>query len=511
MPDLRELVPHVISDLKPGDKVIGVEEFHFLDAPKELPDASKMWLQFCGVDALEKIGEAGPPIASGFIPGHESAKDQGRFRVPFDRDSRYMTDDMRDEYPQLVVVTNRFNNEHLGMLDRVRSGAQYGRDYHEYRDPETDPLARQLTKERGWLWEPQGGFYAQVDCGAMNIRAIHWCCTHLPQGFAYLDETYVGMDGVTRTNFESIRIRMAWILRKISSNAMGFIGYRPGFEGDHENHQMEDSPTSMLDEEGNLANAEQDVYGTYIQADLCGAYLCAAEMYDYVGTREADGSLMLEAASFRLRAARLKEKFFEIFWDDARGYLAAGAHHDERGHIIPLWDKKGIPAFSLSTSIWDNVPRERIEKYAATLMAPDMLAAAGIRTRSTKSRGFNRGKYHGGTVWPFMSAKIADGFMRQGFPHFAHELYRRVVRVVEELKMWPELVPGDPNSNEIRVNEYKIVIWSECLQMEEDIETTAQYAQGWTFTAWWKAKRRLAEPLPPITPVEQQILDSLPR
>ncbi|MBA3550880.1 hypothetical protein H0W32_01580, partial [Patescibacteria group bacterium] len=269
--------------------------------------------------------------------------------------------------------------------------------------------------------------------------------------------------------------------------------------------EMQDSPTSMLDENGMLPNQDQEVYSTYIQADLYEARLCAAEMLDYIGVRDERPEFILQASYQRFRASELKRNFFATFWDDLRGYLAAGAHHDELGRIVPLWDKIAIPAFSLDTSIWDGMPRQVLENYVSTLFANDMLAASGIRTRSAKSLGYSVGKYHGGNVWLFMSAKIADGLLRQGYPHLAHELYRRVVKTVDTLKMWPELVPGD---TVIRNNEYKIVIYNARLEMEETIEELAQYAQGWSFTAWGKSVRRLKESLPEITSFERKHLPS---
>ncbi|MBA3550695.1 hypothetical protein H0W32_00620, partial [Patescibacteria group bacterium] len=238
MPDIRNQVPHVIPFLQPGDKVIVVEH-HPKAEPDALPDSDVMWCQFCRVDSLDKIGQAGPPIASGYIPGFQENPNQGKYMAPYNRDSWYMTTDASEENPQLVAVANRYANEHLGLKDVVHSECQFGRDYHEYRDPETDELAQQLTRERNWKWEPNGGFYAQVDCGALRLRSIHWCCTHLSQGFNYLDETYKGIDGTIYSNLASVLHRLRWIERKTSSNALGFIGYRAAFDGSPTTQEMQ--------------------------------------------------------------------------------------------------------------------------------------------------------------------------------------------------------------------------------------------------------------------------------
>ncbi len=455
---------------------------------------------------MATVGKGGPPVASGVILGFDKVSNQGKYRVPFNRDSYYMTMDMAVRHPDLVVVTNRFANEHLGMKDVVHSECQFGRDYHEYREYKTDEIAQQLTRERGWKWEPNGGFYAQVDCGALRLRSIHWCCKNLPQGYSYLNEVYTGMDGNTYTNFDSVLFRLRWILRKTSSNALGFIGYRAAFDGSPTTQEMQDSPTSMLDENGMLPNQEQDVYATYIQADLYEGYLCAAEMLDYIGGRDNKPGFTFQAAYLRSCAAELKRNFFATFWDNRRGYLAAGAHHVESGKIVSLWDKIAIPAFSLDTRIWDGVPRIQLESYVDTLFSSDMLAAAGVRTRSTESPGYAPGKYHGGSVWPFMSAKIADGLHRQGYTRLARELYRRVVETVDTLKMWPELVPGD---TVIRNNEYRIVIYNASLGIEETIEEVAQYVQGWSFTAWNKSTKMLKMQRSEMSPFEERILTTL--
>jgi glycogen debranching enzyme len=487
--DLLDQAPqHIRDELKPGDHITMLKHLP-VKKPAQLYDPEAMWLQFCGVDSPEKIGQAGPPIASGFIPGYEKDGGQGKFRVPFGRDSWYMSWDMKEIHRELMAATHKFHNEHLGLKDEVFSEIQYGRDFHEYRDPATDELAQQLTRERHWQWVPNGGFYAEVDVPALNVRALHWCHHNLLRQFDYLYETYKGLDGDIYTNFEALQIRMSWLLRKTSSNPEGFIGYRPAFEGSHENQTMEDSPTSHMHEDGTLANSKQEVYSTYAQADLYEAYLCAAEIYEYVAAHEKRSDLLLEAQMFRLRAMRLKEVFFNVFWNQGQGFLAVGADRDENGTIRTLWDKKAIPAFSLDTRIWKNIPRSWLQKYVSTLFAPDMFAAAGFRTRSSNSKGYNRDKYHGGASWPFITAKIADGLLFQGFKDEARVAYQCVTRVVEETNMWPELVSGSQDS--IEMIQYDISIHNERLQMEESISSPSQYTQGWTYTAWRKALYRL--------------------
>jgi glycogen debranching enzyme len=48
-------------------------------------------------------------------------------------------------------------------------------------------------------------------------------------------------------------------------------------------------------------------------------------------------------------------------------------------------------------------------------MDEDMWSGWGIRTMSTRDRGYNPIEYHNGTVWPHDNALIAEGMRRYGF------------------------------------------------------------------------------------------------
>src|SRR5207253_940459 len=68
----------------------------------------------------------------------------------------------------------------------------------------------------------------------------------------------------------------------------------------------------------------------------------------------------------------------------------------------------------------DAAPIRRV--LFARLTANDMLATAGVRTKSTRSPRFRSGSYHNGSTWPVDTGVIADGFRRHGLEAQANDL-----------------------------------------------------------------------------------------
>jgi glycogen debranching enzyme len=97
--------------------------------------------------------------------------------------------------------------------------------------------------------------------------------------------------------------------------------------------------------------------------------------------------------------------------------------------------------------------------------------------------------YHGGSVWPFQNGKIADGLWRRGFASQALDLDARILRTVETLRMRPELVAGS-GYRAICPVEHCVEAYVDRLGKVVNISEIPQDEQGWTYTAWWKARRR---------------------
>jgi glycogen debranching enzyme len=121
-------------------------------------------------------------------------------------------------------------------------------------------------------------------------------------------------------------------------------------------------------------------------------------------------------------------------------------------------------------------------------MAPDLLAGAGIRTKSATAPRFHPGAYHNGTTWPMDSGVISDGLRRHGYLHQADDLDERIVRACVDVGGFPEFFRGDLDGA-IRVNT-EIVEISEPDGRINRLEQPPQRIQGWTVTRVWRILRR---------------------
>jgi glycogen debranching enzyme len=74
-----------------------------------------------------------------------------------------------------------------------------------------------------------------------------------------------------------------------------------------------------------------------------------------------------------------------------------------------------------------------------------MFSGWGIRTMSTRDRGFNPLSYHCGTVWPHDTALVAEGMRRYGFRDEAAVLCQALFDASERFtNQLPEVFSGFP-------------------------------------------------------------------
>ncbi|MBX6357427.1 MAG: amylo-alpha-1,6-glucosidase, partial [Micromonosporaceae bacterium] len=132
----------------------------------------------------------------------------------------------------------------------------------------------------------------------------------------------------------------------------------------------------------------------------------------------AEGPLNDPALASRLRseAALLRQRFNNDFWIDERGgYYAIGLDGDKR--------KIDSLTSNIGHLLWSGiVPEDRARLVANQLMSDAMFSGWGVRTLSTKDRGYNPIGYHRGTVWPHDNSIIATGLARYGFRDEANRI-----------------------------------------------------------------------------------------
>jgi glycogen debranching enzyme len=65
--------------------------------------------------------------------------------------------------------------------------------------------------------------------------------------------------------------------------------------------------------------------------------------------------------------------------------------------------------------LWSGiVPSEKVKHIAERLMDENMFSGYGIRTMSTKEKGYNPIGYHNGCVWAHDNSLIAEGLAKNG-------------------------------------------------------------------------------------------------
>jgi glycogen debranching enzyme len=120
-------------------------------------------------------------------------------------------------------------------------------------------------------------------------------------------------------------------------------------------------------------------------------------------------------------------------------------------------------------------------------MAPDMLAGAGVRTKSVGAPRFNPGSYHNGSVWPMDNGILAEGLRKHEYVAEADELEDRLLHAVATVGSPVEFFRGDTDGA-IRVNEH--VYLATVQGRQRTVEQPPQRNQGWTATRVWRIMRR---------------------
>jgi len=127
------------------------------------------------------------------------------------------------------------------------------------------------------------------------------------------------------------------------------------------------------------------------------------------------------------------------------------------------------------------------ERLIERMVALDMLAAAGVRTKATSGPRFLPGSYHNGSVWPMDTGVIADGLRRHGHDMVATDLEERILNSCRATQGFPEFLRGELDGS-LKVN-------ADVLDVLEDglwhrLEQPPQTNQGWTATRVWRILRQ---------------------
>jgi glycogen debranching enzyme len=241
-------------------------------------------------------------------------------------------------------------------------------------------------------------------------------------------ERWTGDDDLVRKLEPNARRALEWIDDHGDLDGDGYLEYESRSAKGLENHCWKDSDESIQYADGRTAVGP--IATCEIQGYTYDARLRAARL---ARTFWSDENLALEQER---RAAKLREQFNRDFWSPSLGTYALALDGSKRqvdavtsnpGHL--LWS--GI------------VPKSRARTVAERLLRDDVFSGWGIRTLSSRMRGYNPLEYHTGTVWPHDSAICAEGMRRYGLRAQAGRVCAAVLEaaVAFEYRL-PELFAG---------------------------------------------------------------------
>jgi glycogen debranching enzyme len=154
------------------------------------------------------------------------------------------------------------------------------------------------------------------------------------------------------------------------------------------------------------------------------------------------------------------------------------------GSTVPSRVVASAPGHLLASRLLDGTENALLrERLISRLLQSDLLAGAGIRTKSTNDPLFRPGSYHNGSVWPMDTGVIADGLRRHACHNQANDLEHRIVRACVQVESFPEFFRGEVNGTvSINTGQVTYIRDGEVHFREQQ----PQVAQGWTVTRVWR-------------------------
>jgi glycogen debranching enzyme len=255
-------------------------------------------------------------------------------------------------------------------LDDIRD-AQPGKILHEARESE---MAR--TGE-----VPFHRYYGSVDATPLFVMLAG----------AYYKRTSDA--ALVREIWPNVRRALAWIEQYGDIDRDGFVEYARRSPTGLVQQGWKDSHDSIRHADGSYA--EGPIALAEVQGYTYAAWLSAATLSLALGE---DG----ETKRYRANAARLAERFEDLFWCEELGTYALALDGQKR----PCQVRTSNAGHCLAAGI---ARRDRGRKVAETLVREDAFSGWGVRTVAAAETFFNPMSYHNGSVWPHDNAIIAAG------------------------------------------------------------------------------------------------------
>lgn len=494
--------------LLPGEQLINVEDIPALP-PTQPPSGLRELYRLAGARINTVLQEFNPPLASlALETTAESAiaPQHHLYEALFGRDSLRVALDMLPLYPKLTRVTLLALAKLQGTRHNASKEEEPGRIPHEVR-ADDDPIAIELTKERGWGWP----YYGSVDATPEFIRTIAAYCREAPEGVDILLESYTNKDGERSTIETALTAAVDWILWRTSQNPEGLLEYKAAIPQGIENQVWKDSWDAYFHKDGSIASHEKGIASIEVQRLAYDALLDAADLYDQPIIAQP-----MYAQELRTAARRLKKAIFTHFWvEEKGGFFALGTERSENNTLTPLAIRTSNMGHLLHSRLLEGEdPRQKRFREAIVrhLFSPQMLTPSGIRTLASDEVRFRPGAYHNGSVWLWDTHFIAKGLRRHKYFKLAETLSERLFRIVDTTMSFPEFVRGD-NAATPTVNDRIVDVWDSTYNRVNRIEQPPQQVQAWSVAAILALKHyarvRHKQPTQPPREFEQSIIKSL--
>lgn len=456
-------------------------------APRSLTDASFPAAETLGIDLpaligtlcelgrveqLADLGLGGPLVASA---GKESL-----FHCLFGRDSIRMATDLLEDFPSLAHTTLLELARLQGVRYHPRGEEEPGRILHEHRHPD-DPHTTRLEV----LWDFP--YYGAVDSTPqwINLLAAYRECAGDP---GMLDEPVVDRRWRRLSLRDSLLAAVGWLLRRLEDPAGGgYLWVRRASPHGIPNQVWEDSADSYHHADGTIFDFTRPYAPVAAQGYAYDALLNAAELLEQSGGSGAD-ALPVDTAQLRARAASLRAGVLAHFWQPDLGTFAQAVTMEADGSERPARVVSSSSGHLLASRLLDGEDVAPVrERLIARFAERDLLACAGVRTKSTAAARFLAGSYHNGSTWPMDTGVIADGLRRHGCIERADDLEQRILRGCAVVGGFPEFFRGDEGDLP-RVNLETVDAVVDGLPNR--LEQPPQANQGWTATRVWRILRR---------------------
>ncbi|MGH7195301.1 MAG: amylo-alpha-1,6-glucosidase [Candidatus Saccharimonadales bacterium] len=475
-----------LPKLLAGEELVGVQDLGEVE-PARLPSSLREVQRLASARNRSEVGDFGPVMASlGLDSASQNNAEQHRYEALFGRDSLRVALDLVDRYPKLARTTLTTLAELQGMTTDSMREEEPGRIVHEARDPKKDPIARQLTKDRGWAWP----YYGSVDATPEFIRTLAAYCSHNDRGMEFLSQSYTGRDGRQHNMAEALQAAGQWIVRRLSANAEGLLEFKRANPGGLENQAWKDSPDAYCHADGQLANHDYGIASIEVQRVAYDALLDAADLQD-----KHAGSATITSRQLRTCAKNLRGTIMDSFWtDDQGGYFVLGTDRDSAGRLRQLKIKTSNMGHLLHSRLLDGddpMIVHRREAVIKQLFSAEMLGLNGIRTLASDEIRYGPGAYHNGSVWIWDNYVISQGLSQLGYHNLARCINNKLLNDIASTRRFPEYLRGD-NDRQRRLNQCTVDVYDHRNNFLNHLEQPPQDIQAWSVAAILSLKLRRA-------------------